>query len=141
METYLDCHAAALRKAARRVSQLYDEALAPAGIGINQLSILAHVRAAGPSTIADLARRLVMDRSTLGHLVRPLEERGLVRLRTGERDRRTRELTLTREGVALLKKARPLWQRAPRQFERGVGAQASHELRAALNEVAAIEFA
>ncbi len=72
------CNCAALRQAARRVTRLYDEALAPTGLGANQYSILVRL-SGGPSTIQELAQRLVMDRSTLGHLLRPLEKRGLVR--------------------------------------------------------------
>src|SRR5437762_6318726 len=66
------CNCAALRQAARRVTRLYDDALAPTGLGLNQFSILARLSLVGPSTIQDLARLLIMDRSTLGHLLRPL---------------------------------------------------------------------
>jgi DNA-binding MarR family transcriptional regulator len=58
------------------VTKLYDDALAPVGLGGNQFSILARLSLGDPRTIQDLARLLVMDRSTLGHLLRPLEKRG-----------------------------------------------------------------
>src|SRR5207244_12483078 len=50
---------------------LYDDALAPIGLGANQFSIMARLSLLGPTPIQDLARVLVMDRSTLGHLLRP----------------------------------------------------------------------
>jgi DNA-binding MarR family transcriptional regulator len=78
------CNCSALRQAARRVTRLYDDALAPTGLGANQYSILARLRDVGPHTIQDLARLLVMDRSTLGHLLRPLEKRGLVKVRVSD---------------------------------------------------------
>src|SRR6267143_6983354 len=81
------CNCAALRQAARRVTRLYDEVLAPIGLGVNQYSILARLNRVGPSTIQELARLLVMDRSTLGHLLRPLEKRGLVTLKISDQDR------------------------------------------------------
>src|SRR6202007_589648 len=81
------CNCGALRQAARRVTKLYDDALAPIGLGINQYSILARLNRVGPSTIQNLARLLVMDRSTLGHLLRPLEKRGFVKLKVSEQDR------------------------------------------------------
>src|SRR2546423_12638942 len=71
------CNCGALRQAARRVTKLYDDALVPVGLGVNQYSILARLNRGGPSRIQDLAWLLVMDRSTLGHLLRPLERRGL----------------------------------------------------------------
>src|SRR6266436_6352729 len=94
------CNCAALRQAARRVTRLYDEALAPTGLGVNQFSILARLSRVGRSTIQDVARLLVMDRSTLGHLLRPLEKRGLVKLEVSQRDRRSRMLVLTQTGDA-----------------------------------------
>src|SRR5258707_12899178 len=89
------CNCGALRQAARRVTKLYDDALAPTGLGVNQFSILARLSRVGPSTIQDLARLLVMDRSTLGHLLRPLEKRGLVKLDVSEPDRRSCIVALT----------------------------------------------
>src|SRR5215469_2173957 len=71
------CNCGALRQAARRVTKFYDDALAPSGLSVNQFSILARLNLVGPSTIQELARLLVMDRSTLGHLLRPLERRSL----------------------------------------------------------------
>src|ERR1700722_14985414 len=111
------CNAAAVRQAARHVTQLYDAMLAPAGIGINQYSILNKLCVLGPSSIQDLARVLVMDRSTLGHLLRPLETRGLIRLGTSKTDARTRDVRLTKAGRDLLAQSRPLWAEAHRRFE------------------------
>jgi DNA-binding MarR family transcriptional regulator len=134
------CNAAAIRQAARHVTQLYDTMLAPAGIGINQYSILNKLCALGPSNIQDLARRLVMDRSTLGHLLRPLETRGLIRLGTSKTDARTRDVRLTRAGRDLLEQSRPLWAAAQRRFEQTIGAEPSRRLRKSLRHVATTEF-
>jgi len=129
------CNAAAIRRAARRVSKLYDDALAPEGIGINQFSVLAQLYAGGAQRLAELADVLVMDRSTLGHLVRPLQRRGLVRLRVAHDDRRGRELVLTPAGDALFLRARPLWRSAQKRFERSFGADAARDLRATLRRL------
>ena len=134
------CNCAALRQAARQVSRLYDEALAPAAVSLNQFSVLARMDAVGSSTVQELAQRLVMDRSTLGHLLRPLAARGLVKLGVSKTDRRSREVTLTSAGKALLAKARPLWATAQRRFERGFGEMPALDLRAILRRVATLEF-
>src|SRR6267142_5179328 len=123
------CNCAALRQAARRVTRFYDEALAPTGLGVNQFSILAGLSLVGPSTIQDLARLLVMDRSTLGHLLRPLERRGFVKLEVSEQDRRSRIVALTEAGKIAVAKARPRWAAAQRRFERTFGQEAAVELR------------
>src|SRR3984893_10664902 len=134
------CSCAALRQAARRVTRLYDDALAPTGLGVNQFSILARPGLVGRSTIQDLARLLVMDRSTLGHLLRPLEKRGFVKLEVSEQDGRSRLVTLTSAGKAAVGKARPRWAAAQRRFESIFGKEAALELRAVLKELATAEF-
>lgn len=135
------CNCAALRQAARRVTKLYDEALTPAGLGLNQYSILSRLSRVGPSTIQDLAELLVMDRSTLGHLLVPLERRGLVRRDVSAEDRRSRAIALTAEGRALLAKARPLWTKAQQRFESAFGERDALDLRTVLKRIATTEFA
>jgi DNA-binding MarR family transcriptional regulator len=134
------CNCAALRQAARRVTKLYDDALAPIGLGVNQFSILARLSVVAPSTIQDLARRLVMDRSTLGHLLRPLEKRGFVKVEVSEQDRRSRVIVLTPAGKAVVAKARPRWAAAQRRFESSFGTEAAVELRTVLKEIATAQF-
>lgn len=134
------CNCAALRQAARRVTKLYDEMLAPLDLGLNQYSILSRLARVGPSTIQDLAQLLVMDRSTLGHLVRPLEKRGLIRLDVPEHDRRSRVIALTAAGAALLDEARPRWSQAQRRFESTFGKAAALDLRTTLKGVAAADY-
>jgi DNA-binding MarR family transcriptional regulator len=134
------CNAAAVRQAARRVTQLYDALLAPAGIGINQYSILNKLSTLGPSSIQDVARSLIMDRSTLGHLLRPLETRGLIALGTSKTDARTRDVRLTKAGRDVLAQARPLWATAQRRYEQTIGAEPSRRLRKSLRRVATAEF-
>ena len=124
------CNCAALRQATRRVTRLYDDSLAPAGLGVNQFSILARLSPVGPSTIQDLARLLVMDRSTLGHLLRPLEKH----------DRRSRLVALTRAGKAAVDKALPRWAAAQRRFESTFGKEVALEVRTVLKEIATAEY-
>lgn len=134
------CNCQALRQAARRLTQFYDHALAPAGLRVTQYPILAWLAASGPMTLKALAEKMVMDRATLGHNVRPLEARGLIVLTVGA-DRRSRVVELTADGRSVLQDARGLWRDAQRSFERSFGPQEAAELRAALGRVAAMEYA
>jgi DNA-binding MarR family transcriptional regulator len=134
------CNCAALRQAARRVTKLYDDALAPLGLGVNQFSILSRLSRVGPSTIQDLARLLVMDRSTLGHLLRPLEKRGFVKLEVSGQDRRSRIVALTQAGGAAVAKARPHWGATQRRFESSFGREAALEFRTVLKEISTAKF-
>jgi DNA-binding MarR family transcriptional regulator len=109
-------------------------------MGVNQYSILARLNRVGPGTIQDLARLLVMDRSTLGHLLRPLQRRGLVRLRVSEQDGRSRVAALTPAGRAAVAKGRPLWERAQRRFASGFSAKSAVDLRTVLKTVAMADY-
>src|ERR1700687_2551820 len=133
------CTCGSLRKASRRVSQFYDTALAPAGIKSTQYSILSEVYRGslrGPVTMCELATAMVMDRSTLGHNLKPLERDDLVTLRLSDDDRRKRYVELTKKGKLLLRKSRRLWQRAEGRFEKIFGKESAAELRAVLLNIA-----
>lgn len=135
--TEIECNCSALRQASRFVTRVYDEALAAAGLGINQYSVLARLERAGPLQLNELARMLVMDRSTVGHLLRPLAARRLVTLATDAADGRCRTVSLTGAGRALLAEARPLWVAAQARFEAGFGAGKADALRATLADLVA----
>lgn len=131
------CCATALRKASRRLSQLYDDALAEAGLRGTQLSILAELHARGDApSIAELAEALVTDRSALGHNLRPLERDGLVEIVAGEHDKRRRDVLLTARGRAKVREALPLWRNAQERFLAAFGARNAAQLRATLLAIA-----
>jgi len=133
------CTCGSLRKASRRVSQFYDTALAPLGIKSTQFSILAEVdrrSLEGPVTMCELATAMVMDRSTLGHNLKPLERDVLVTLRLSDDDRRKRYVELTKKGRLLLRKSRRLWQSAEGRFETIFGKESAAQLRTVLLNIA-----
>ena len=129
------CSCSAVRQAARHLSRLYDEALAPAGVSLNQYSILSKLERFGLQTLAALAERLIMERSTLGHLVRPLQARGLIDILHSRTDGRQRLICLAKPGVALLRTARPLWAGAERRFAHSFGPRQAAALRLLMREV------
>jgi len=132
------CNCLALRQAARHVTQFYDHFLAATGLRTTQFSILAKLRRLGPMTISALAADLVMDRTTLGRNLQPLEREGLVAVVQGRADRRSREIRLTDAGAERLRTEG--WVKAQAGFEAAFGKQRSAELRAMLHAVAASEL-
>jgi DNA-binding MarR family transcriptional regulator len=135
------CNGTALRKATRRVSQLYDSVLAPCGLRSTQRSILIHIARAGTPTMGDLAAALVLDRSALAHNLKPLERDGLVAVVVDPTDKRSRLVTLTRNGRAKLEASMQLWRHAQQRFEAAFGPEPSRALREALALIASPEFA
>src|SRR5882672_9219484 len=132
------CNATAMRKASRRLSQLYDEALEPCGLRATQFAILAEVvrRGAESPTMAELARALVMDRSALGHNLRPLERDGFLSFEKGGQDARVRRVVLTPLGKRKYREGVRLWQKAQARFHEVFGESAARRLRAALLAIA-----
>ena len=132
------CSATAMRKATRRMTQLFDDALAPAGLRSTQYAILEqlHRQADAPPTMGELAETLVLDRSALGHNLRPLERDGLVALVAGDNDRRRRRVALTTAGRAKFAQGRRAWKLAQDRFNDVFGESAAAKLRATLLRIA-----
>jgi len=135
-----DCNCLAVRQAARHVTQFYDQFLAQAGLRTTQFSILARLRREGPMTINVLAAEMVMDRTTLGRNILPLERDGLIRIVPAASDRRSKELHVTAAGDKRLQAAFKEWTQAQARFESAVGSGRASDLRALLRAVTATEF-
>jgi DNA-binding MarR family transcriptional regulator len=134
------CNNTALRKATRRVSQLYDSILAPTGLRSTQRSILLNIARFGSPTMGQLAASLVLDRSALGHNLRPLEREGFIVLDADPEDKRSRLARLTKKGESKLRETAVLWQAAQQRFENKFGIARAKALREALAVIAAEEF-
>src|SRR5260370_6205985 len=132
------CTAGAVRRAGRRLLHMYDTFLAPTGLKQCQFGILSALNARGAALprVQELAEELVVDRSTLGQNLRPLERDNFVTLLTDPRDRRVRLIALTKEGIAKFNEARPYWKRAQERFEEVFGEEEAAKLRSVLLGIA-----
>jgi DNA-binding MarR family transcriptional regulator len=136
----LACTNTALRRAARQLGHLYDEALAPTGLKATQAALLGQIDIEGEApTLQVLAERLAIRISALTHALRPLVRDGLVELRPDPEDGRTKRAVLTPLGQARLQQALVLWDAANRRVERVLGPAAA-TLRDLADEVASPDF-
>ena len=131
------CNATALKKASRRLTQLYDTALEQCGLRSTQLAILVDLnnRTEEAPTLAELAEALVIERSALGHTLRPLEREGWVVLQPGK-DRRQRRVVITPKGKTKCKEGLRLWAIAQDRFEDVYGRSEAAALRRMLLGIA-----
>lgn len=134
------CNVTALRKASRRLSQIYDAALAPHGLRSTQRAILAHVARASSPTMGELATALVLDRTALNHNLKPLMRDGYVKVAVDENDARERRIELTDRGQQILDASRDGWLAAQQQFEQVFGETQAAALRSALETIAAMKL-
>ena len=138
---FQDCNCLAIRQAARHVTQFYDQLFAPIGLRATQYAILSHLRRDGPMTINALAAALVMDRTTLGRNILPLQRDGLIEVVAGATDRRRRELRLTAAGEEKQRAAVERWAVAQTRFDEVYGGERAAQLRDLLRHVVASDFA
>jgi DNA-binding MarR family transcriptional regulator len=136
------CTCLHVRRAARRLTALYDHLLQPAGLTINQFGLLAHlygVSAAGRPSLpmGGLADLVGMDPTTLNRSLKPLAAQGLVADSTNLEDRRVRAISITDEGRRRLAAALPPWRAAQAQLEGRLGKDAALGLNALLDRLAA----
>lgn len=129
------CSALRFRKAARRVTQIYDHELEPYGLTITQYGLLGHLYHFGGINVGALAEKLVMDPTTLTRNLRPLERQDYVELTPDENDRRSRKLDLTEAGRSIYKAARPGWQAAQDRIASVLGSERNAVLSETIDQM------
>lgn len=130
----LPCACTALRKTSRALTRLYDAALAPFGMTIQQFSVLRNIARADSIALSRLADVLVMDRTSLYRALTPLERSGWVVTHAGTG--RTRIVQLTGEGHAALKAATPAWAAAQTRLIGEFGDQKWQDVSTGLHDLA-----
>lgn len=121
-----------LQRAARAVARRFDAALRPLGLTSGQFSLLMSLNRPEPASIGSVSALLAMDRTTLTANLKPLERRGLVAVRIDDTDKRTRRLTLTANGRALLSVAVPVWRQTHAEIDGLLPGSNTERLRADL---------
>ncbi len=132
LPTQSACTCFRMRRATRRMTQLYDAHLAPAGLTLPQYSLLANLERRQRPSMHELAEVMGMDRTTLSRNLQPLRARSLVEAVAGA-DRRSKSLALTAAGRALWAEARPLWLAAQAEITARLGAPMVAELHQLLD--------
>ena len=120
------------QRAARALARRFDDAFRPLGLSNGQFSLLMSLNRPDPASMGSVASLLAMDRTTLTANLKPLARRGLVNVTVDKEDRRSRRLTLTPAGRALLVAAVPVWKKTHAAIERLLARSSPEELRAAL---------
>jgi len=134
------CNCTDLRKASRRITQIYDAALAETGLKITQRAILAQIARSEPTTVGNLAEALVMDSGALAHTLKPLQRDNLIAIAIDPSDRRNRLISLTPTGRTRLTASDAAWEQTQRAFESAFGKANAKALRKTLRLLASEDF-
>lgn len=134
------CNCTALRQAARHLTRFYDACLAEVGLRGTQYAILLYLSRQGATPIGALADAMVMDRTTVGHAIKPLERDHLASIDVDPADRRSRLVALTEEGARKVEDGRTAWTTAQRIFEARFGESAARNMRKTMADVVGTEL-
>ena len=129
----LGCTNFKLRQLVRRVSQLYDQELAKAGLKTTQYSLLSHVLRLGPIRPGDLAVAMTMDASTLTRNLKPLVAAGWLELAPGD-DGRSRSVRITPAGRDKRDQAQAHWKEAQQALNTQLGVERVQALHGLIDE-------
>jgi DNA-binding MarR family transcriptional regulator len=132
------CLCTKLRRAARSVTRVYDDALRELGLNVAQYSLLSHLQRLEQPSISTLAEAMGLDRSTLGRNLKVLENDGLVQMGEGS-DLRSRQVQLTAAGVSRLERGARAWQEAQAQLALRLGAEKREALWLLLDDLETID--
>jgi DNA-binding MarR family transcriptional regulator len=116
----LPCMCGNFRRAARALTQLYDEALRPLGLRSTQFTILQALSLTGEATQGQLGELLAIDSTTLTRTLAILTRQGWISERPGE-DRRERWLRLSAAGKTQFNQALPAWENIQSRLRRRLG--------------------
>jgi len=108
------CLAVRVRMLNRVITNLYDEALRPLGLKVSQLNILVVAAKLGTARPTEVCDMLLLDPSTLSRNVERMQAHGWLEV-VADSDRRAQPFRITAKGLALLKRAVPLWEQAQKR--------------------------
>jgi DNA-binding MarR family transcriptional regulator len=115
-----ECICGNLRMASRAITSVYDEFLKPSGLTSNQLAVLWPIVNMEPTPMSEIARNVVMDKTTVSRNVAGLEALGLVEIQSGE-DARHRLVSSTAKGRHAFALAMPAWEAAQAEVAKTFG--------------------
>lgn len=131
------CNCMGIRRAARAVTQFYDDVVKSSGLSVAQLSLLRHLEMSKPITISELAKIMRIDRTTLNRNMKPMIKDGYINVTPGK-DSRTREIMLTETGKAAVVNGWALWREAQASIKEYMGEEDLAKLVQLLSKLEAI---
>jgi len=128
-----DCACATVRRAARLVTQLYDEELRPQ-IEVPQFALLSALERYPDCKQSTLARGAGFDKTTISRNLALMRRNGWIEDVHSD-DPRDRRLRITATGQNLLRAAKPGWNRAQRRLSSAMTPEEWQKMWAALDSL------
>ena len=121
-----ECIAYRVRLLNRVITNIYDRALQPLGIKVNQGTVLTMLSLTDRASSADIARVLLMEKSTVSRTVNRMRKNGWINV-AGHSDGPSQVVSITPEGREIMAAMHAQWKKAQQQAsellgEKGVAA-------------------
>ena len=123
-----ECIAVRVRFLNRVITGIYDRALRPLDIKLNQATILVFLFVHGESGPGDVGRALHMEKSTVSRNVERMRKKGWIET-TDRGGRSTQTVRVTPEGKKLLAAAHAGWAEAQREASEVLGKEGVDAVR------------
>lgn len=130
----LPCMCASFRRAARALTQVYDNVLRPYGLRATQFTILQALSRTGEISQGNLGSLLVLDSTTLTRTLRLMRTYGWIEERPGK-DRRERWLKLSASGRRQFNRGSVVWEALQTRLRSRVGSACWDEWLRAATEI------
>ncbi|WP_410481826.1 MarR family winged helix-turn-helix transcriptional regulator [Pseudomonas plecoglossicida] len=130
----LDCTCFRVRRLSRHISQLYDDALRPAGLRVTQFSLLSALKKNGTMTVTSLADYLGSDHTSISRALATLKSHDWVMLIQGG-DKRSTLVEISNLGLEVVREATPHWSNAQQRISELLGSGTKLELDKRLDEL------
>lgn len=109
-----ECLAGRVRILSRAITGIYDRAMRPHGIKVNQAGILIMLSLKDSSAPGDICRKFQMEKSTVSRNIERMRKQGWIEIGKGE-DGLSQALKVTPKGKKLLAEIYSNWERAQKE--------------------------
>ena len=114
------CICYSIRTSSTKITKIYDKALLESGLKITQYAIMKCIFILKNSNLNELSCSMGYNRSTLGRNIKILERKKLINLKKGN-DKREIKITITKNGVQVLKLANKCWAKINKELTKKLG--------------------
>ena len=123
-----------VNRLSRLLTGLYNAKMKDVPLSISQYTLIVNIEALAPARVTEVAKALLMDRTSVTRLTEPLITRGLLKIEQSEEDRRVKNLTVTTKGRNALRASEQAWREAQLAFYEAVGPEQWKLLRKTLRD-------
>ncbi len=128
------CVAVRIRMLSRMITNMYDSALNPFGISLNQMSILTLVYLGREVGFDTLCKQLKMEKSTTSRNIERMKKKGWIEIVPAQ-DERKKLLKVTPAGEEILGKVHEAWEDAQAKAVSLLGEEGTEVLCNIANEI------